>query len=40
MKLESRRTRQVRTTLLKTGIWIFLAAFLFSIVGVAIVISK
>ena len=40
MRLETRKTRQVRSTLLKTGIWIFLAAFLFSIVGVAIVIMK
>jgi hypothetical protein len=30
----------MRTNLLKAGIWIFLAAFLFSIVGVAIVITK
>jgi len=40
MKLETRRARQMRTTLLRAGIWIFLAAFLFSIVGVAIVITK
>jgi hypothetical protein len=40
MKLETRRARRMRGTLLKIGIWIFLAAFLFSIVGVAIVITK
>ncbi|MDQ6826398.1 MAG: hypothetical protein M3Z14_04255 [Candidatus Eremiobacteraeota bacterium] len=34
---ETRSARQRRQTLLKAGIWIFLAIFVFSIVGVAIV---
>jgi hypothetical protein len=40
MKMETRRSRRVRETLLKAGIWAFLALFVFSILGVAIVLVK
>ncbi len=40
MKLETRKARRLRERLQKLGVWIFLALFLFSIVGVAVVAVK
>jgi hypothetical protein len=40
MKWETRHARKVRQNLLKAGVWLFLALFIFSIVGIAIVIAK
>jgi hypothetical protein len=36
-KLRTRRERKLRESLKKAGIWVFLALFLVSVVGVAVV---
>ena len=37
MKGRSRRSRQVRTNIKKAGIWVFIAVFVASVVGVALI---
>ncbi len=37
MKLRTRRERQLRENLKRAGIWVFIAIFIASVVGVAIV---
>jgi hypothetical protein len=40
MKLQSRRSRRIRSALLKAGVWVFLVVFILSVVGVAIIIAR
>lgn len=37
MKIRTRRERNLKETLKKAGIWVFIGIFLLSIVGVAVV---
>ena len=37
MKVRTRRDRQLKDNLKKAGIWVFIAVFVLSIVGVAVV---
>lgn len=37
---QTRASRKRREALLKAGIWVFLAVFIFSVVGVAIVFTN
>ena len=37
MKVRTKRSREVRETIKKAGIWVFIAVFVISIVGVAVV---
>jgi hypothetical protein len=38
-RLKTRRARRTRETIKRAGVWVFLAAFVVSVVGVALVVT-